>query len=77
MSSSCNIVLWFLFLVNLGMTAPQAAGAIHSDFEKGFIRAETVRIVDRSWQVLSLSSTVTINIGKLVHLRSNAGELIL
>ena len=26
-----------------GMTAPQAAGVIHSDFEKGFIRAETVR----------------------------------
>ena len=25
------------------MTAPQAAGVIHSDFEKGFIRAETVR----------------------------------
>jgi ribosome-binding ATPase YchF (GTP1/OBG family) len=24
------------------MTAPQAAGVIHSDFEKGFIRAETV-----------------------------------
>lgn len=28
----------------LGMTAPQAAGVIHSDFEKGFIRAETVSI---------------------------------
>ena len=25
-----------------GMLAPQAAGVIHSDFEKGFIRAETV-----------------------------------
>ena len=25
-----------------GMTAPQAAAVIHSDFEKGFIRAETV-----------------------------------
>jgi ribosome-binding ATPase len=25
-----------------GATAPQAAGVIHSDFEKGFIRAETV-----------------------------------
>ncbi|KAK2995447.1 hypothetical protein RJ640_002744 [Escallonia rubra] len=30
-----------------GMTAPQAAGVIHSDFEKGFIRAETVSIVGR------------------------------
>uniref|UniRef100_A0A3N7FRX3 YchF C-terminal domain-containing protein n=5 Tax=Populus trichocarpa TaxID=3694 RepID=A0A3N7FRX3_POPTR len=28
-----------------GMTAPQAAGVIHSDFEKGFIRAETLRTV--------------------------------
>jgi ribosome-binding ATPase YchF (GTP1/OBG family) len=28
--------------IHAGMTAPQAAGVIHSDFEKGFIRAETV-----------------------------------
>jgi GTP-binding protein YchF len=28
--------------IRAGMTAPQAAGVIHSDFEKGFIRAETV-----------------------------------
>lgn len=29
-----------------GMTAPQAAGIIHTDFEKGFIRAETVSYED-------------------------------
>ncbi|KAE8713591.1 hypothetical protein F3Y22_tig00110206pilonHSYRG00162 [Hibiscus syriacus] len=29
-----------------GMTAPQAAGVIHSDFEKGFIRAEMVSYDD-------------------------------
>lgn len=29
-----------------GMTAPQAAGVIHSDFEKGFIRAETISYTD-------------------------------
>ncbi|GAB4854771.1 hypothetical protein Ancab_023356 [Ancistrocladus abbreviatus] len=29
-----------------GMTAPQAAGVIHSDFEKGFIRAETMSYHD-------------------------------
>lgn len=29
-----------------GMTAPQAAGVIHSDFERGFIRAETVAYHD-------------------------------
>ena len=28
--------------VKAGATAPQAAGVIHTDFEKGFIRAETV-----------------------------------
>ena len=30
----------------LGMKAPQAAGIIHSDFERGFIRAETVSYDD-------------------------------
>ena len=29
-----------------GMTAPQTAGIIHSDFERGFIRAETVSYDD-------------------------------
>ena len=29
-----------------GMKAPQCAGVIHSDFEKGFIRAETVAYED-------------------------------
>eukprot|EP01025_Chloroclados_australasicus_P001357 TRINITY_DN10367_c0_g4_i1.p1 TRINITY_DN10367_c0_g4~~TRINITY_DN10367_c0_g4_i1.p1 ORF type:complete len:437 (-),score=54.53 TRINITY_DN10367_c0_g4_i1:234-1463(-) len=28
--------------IRAGMTAPQAAGVIHTDFERGFIRAETV-----------------------------------
>ncbi|KZL48330.1 redox-regulated ATPase YchF [Nodularia spumigena CENA596] len=28
--------------INAGMSAPQAAGVIHTDFERGFIRAETV-----------------------------------
>ncbi|MBW4559336.1 MAG: redox-regulated ATPase YchF [Trichormus sp. ATA11-4-KO1] len=28
--------------IHAGMSAPQAAGVIHSDFERGFIRAETV-----------------------------------
>jgi ribosome-binding ATPase YchF (GTP1/OBG family) len=28
------------------MTAPQAAGVIHSDFERGFIRAETIAFND-------------------------------
>lgn len=29
--------------INAGATAPQAAGVIHSDFEKGFIRAEVIK----------------------------------
>jgi hypothetical protein len=29
-----------------GMTAPQTAGVIHSDFERGFIRAETISYAD-------------------------------
>ena len=32
--------------INAGMFAPQAAGVIHSDFERGFIRAETVAYKD-------------------------------
>ncbi|WEK38879.1 MAG: redox-regulated ATPase YchF [Candidatus Brevundimonas colombiensis] len=32
--------------INVGDTAPQAAGVIHTDFEKGFIRAETIAFDD-------------------------------
>ena len=32
--------------VEAGSKAPQAAGAIHSDFERGFIRAETIAFDD-------------------------------
>ena len=32
--------------INLGLTAPQAAGVIHTDFEKGFIRAEVIAYND-------------------------------
>lgn len=32
--------------IHAGMSAPQAAGVIHSDFERGFIRAETVAYDD-------------------------------
>ncbi len=34
---------WTVFI---GATAPQAAGVIHTDFEKGFIRAETISYSD-------------------------------
>ena len=32
--------------VRRGATAPQAAGVIHTDFERGFIRAEVYSIAD-------------------------------
>jgi ribosome-binding ATPase len=32
--------------VRIGATAPQAAGAIHTDFERGFIRAEVIAFKD-------------------------------
>ncbi len=32
--------------INIGDTAPKAAGVIHSDFEKGFIRAEVIAYDD-------------------------------
>ena len=32
--------------IHVGDTAPQAAGVIHTDFEKGFIRAEVIAFAD-------------------------------
>jgi ribosome-binding ATPase YchF (GTP1/OBG family) len=32
--------------IHKGDTAPQAAGVIHTDFEKGFIRAQTISYAD-------------------------------
>jgi GTP-binding protein YchF len=32
--------------VQVGASAPQAAGVIHTDFERGFIRAEVIRFAD-------------------------------
>jgi ribosome-binding ATPase YchF (GTP1/OBG family) len=32
--------------IHIGDSAPQAAGVIHTDFEKGFIRAEVIKYND-------------------------------
>ena len=32
--------------IPIGATAPQAAGVIHTDFERGFIRAQTIDFDD-------------------------------
>ncbi len=65
-----------------GMTAPQAAGVIHTDFEKGFIRAEVIKYND----FVTLGSEVAckdagkmgvegkeyvVNDGDLMHFRFN------
>lgn len=42
--------------IPVGTKAPQAAGVIHSDFEKGFIRAETIKFTD--YQELKTESAV-------------------
>jgi GTP-binding protein YchF len=48
--------------INKGFTAPQAAGVIHTDFEKGFIRAEVIHLAD----YLSLGSEAAVReAGKL------------
>jgi len=47
--------------IKKGMTAPQAAGAIHSDLERGFIRAEVIKYVD---YVALGSETACKNAGK-------------
>lgn len=48
--------------IEKGMTAPQAAGVIHTDFEKGFIRAEVIAYDD----YISLGSeTAAKDAGKL------------
>ena len=35
------------WIISRGMLAPQAAGCIHSDMERGFIRAEVI-----NWKIL-------------------------
>ena len=40
--------------ITAGMTAPQAAGVIHTDFERGFIRAQTI-----GWQRLVEAGSFT------------------
>ena len=51
-------------LLIIGAKAPQAAGVIHSDFERGFIKAETASFTD----YVDLGGEVGCrNAGKLRH----------
>ncbi len=65
-----------------GMTAPQAAGAIHSDLERGFIRAEVIKYNDlielgseqkckESGKLSVEGKNYVINDGDILHIRFN------
>jgi len=41
------------WIISRGMFAPQAAGRIHSDMERGFIRAEAI-----NWQILANEGSI-------------------
>jgi hypothetical protein len=63
-------------------TAPQAAGEIHTDFEKGFIRAETITYNDfinyqgelgakEAGKLRSEGSEYIVQDGDVIHFRFN------
>ena len=68
--------------IKSGSTAPQAAGEIHTDFEKGFIRAETIGYEDfinysgeagakEAGKVKSEGSEYIVKDGDVIHFRFN------
>jgi GTP-binding protein YchF len=68
--------------ISKGMTAPQAAGVIHTDFEKGFIRAEVIKYADfvalgseaackESGKMGIEGKEYIVNDGDLMHFRFN------
>ncbi len=65
-----------------GFTAPQAAGVIHTDFEKGFIRAETIAYADyvaagselkvkEAGKMRAEGKTYVVQDGDIMHFRFN------
>ncbi len=68
--------------VTKGSNAPQAAGEIHTDFEKGFIRAETISYQDfiehdgengaqKAGKLRSEGSDYLVKDGDIIHFRFN------
>ena len=68
--------------IKSGSTAPQAAGEIHTDFEKGFIRAETIGYEDfinysgeagakEAGKLKSEGSEYIVKDGDVIHFRFN------
>ena len=68
--------------IKKGMTAPQAAGVIHSDFEKGFIKAEVIKFSDfveygsessvkEAGKLMLQGKEYVVNDGDVMHFRFN------
>ncbi len=68
--------------IHKGDTAPQAAGVIHTDFEKGFIRAETIAYADyvacggeakarETGKLRTEGKTYVVQDGDVMHFRFN------
>ena len=68
--------------ITAGMTAPQAAGVIHSDLERGFIRAEVMKYDDfirlgsehacrEAGKLMVEGKTYVVNDGDILHIRFN------
>lgn len=68
--------------IHKGMTAPQAAGAIHSDLERGFIRAEVIHYNDfialgsehackEKGKLLIEGKNFVVGDGDILHIRFN------
>ena len=68
--------------IKKGMTAPQAAGVIHTDFEKGFIKAEVIKFSDfveygsessvkEAGKLMIQGKEYVVNDGDVMHFRFN------
>ena len=69
--------------ITKGFTAPQAAGVIHTDFEKGFIRAEVIKyedfvkfkgseaIIKENGKLAVEGKTYIVQDGDIMHFRFN------
>jgi GTP-binding protein YchF len=68
--------------ISYGMTAPQAAGVIHSDLERGFIRAEVIKCRDlielgsehkckEAGKLSVEGKNYVVNDGDILHIRFN------
>jgi ribosome-binding ATPase len=68
--------------IKKGMTAPQAAGVIHSDLERGFIRAEVIKYNDfvslgsehackEKGKLMVEGKTYVVDDGDILHIRFN------